>query len=95
MDNRTRSELSDSDAAGLAISRLEGRIDELCRKVSAVIDRADALITVAQKCFNQTMLVDQKVEEVARNVNSHEIRLASLEEWRDTVRSPPPSDAAE
>lgn len=90
---KTTVQLSDSDAAALAISRLEGRIDELSVAIGSLIERSDKFISIAERCFDRVVVVDQKAEELALNIKRHETRLNRLEEATPFETLPPVNGA--
>lgn len=76
------------DPTVMALSRIEGALDELKAISVAQAERTAKFMEIAEKCFDQCLISQQSSEEVARNFRDHERRLQHLED-RHTLLPPP------
>lgn len=77
-------QLSDSDAAALAISRIEGRLDQLAVALGAFMERSDdrsaRLLSISSACLNEVMTVKAMKEELALNFSRLQRRMEQIAE---------------
>lgn len=76
------------DPTVLALSRIEGMLDELKTLAVAQAQRTDRFMAIAERCFDECMIAHQASEEVARNMAEHRRRLDVLEERATILPTP-------